>query len=162
MRMARKLELRLGRAGDAHEIGAMSRVLIERGLGWSWTPSRVARHIRDAESVVLVAETGGRLAGFAIMRFGTEHAHLDLLAVRPEHRRRGIGNQLLGWLEESALVAGISLIYLEVRASNHAAQAFYRKLGFERFRRVAGYYCGRETAVCMARDLWSTVDRTRS
>lgn len=160
--MLTKVEIRLARRRDASEIGIMSRNLIEQGLGWSWTPERITRHIREPESVVLVAQAGERLAGFAIMRFAEEHAHLDLLAVRPEMRRLGMGRRLLDWLNESALVAGISLVYLEVRADNREARDFYQRLGFKNFKQIPGYYSGRETAICMARDLWCGSDKTRS
>ncbi len=89
------------------------------------------------------------------MRFGEEEAHLDLLAVRPKYRRAGVGRRLMEWLEKSAVVAGISVIYLEVRENNKQAQAFYRKLGYCRVTRLPGYYLGRESAISMGRDLWS-------
>ena len=142
---------------DAPRLAAMSRDLVELGLGWSWVPSRIASHVRAPESVVLVAREKARIAGFAIMRFAVEDAHLDLLAVRPAYRRTGIGRGLIAWLEKSALVAGISVVYLEVRAGNDAARSFYEKLGYRPIKRLPGYYDGRETAVRMARDLWCTV-----
>ena len=40
---------------DALGIARMSRDLIETGLGWSWTATRVLRSIRDPETLVLVA-----------------------------------------------------------------------------------------------------------
>ena len=151
-----QIDIRLATAGDAALLAAMSRDLVEVGVGWSWVPARIARHIRSPESVVLVAQGASCVAGFAIMRFGTEEAHLDLLAVRPPFRRAGIGRQLIDWLEESALVAGVSLIYLELRAGNDTALRFYKSLGYCHVKRVPGYYGGRETAICMARDLWSS------
>lgn len=152
--MAIDIEFRLARIAEAGHLAIMSRDLVETGLGWSWTPSRVARHIRSRESTVLVAMCQGRIAGFAIMRFGNEEAHLDLLAVKPGYQRAGVGRLLLEWLEESALVAGVSIIYLEVRAGNAAAQRFYESLGYRRVRQLHGYYRGTEAAVCMAIDLW--------
>lgn len=139
---------------DAPHLATMSRDLVELGLGWSWTPSRIAWHVRALESVVLVARENPRIAGFAVMRFGYEDAHLDLLAVRPAYRRAGIGRGLMAWLEKSALVAGISVIRLEVRATNEGARSFYDKLGYRPMQRIRGYYDGRETAVRMAKDLW--------
>ena len=160
--MAEDLELRLARGADAPWLAAMSRDLVELGLGWSWVPSRIVRHIRAPESVVLVAQCTTRIVGFAVMRFDVEEAHLDLLAVKPAYRRAGVGRKLIAWLEESALVAGISMIYLEVRAGNDSARAFYEKLGYRRIHRVSGYYGGREAAICMARDLWcSTMTNTK-
>ena len=151
-----EIALRLASVVDAPRLAAMSRELVEMGLGWSWIPSRIARHIRLPESVVLVAQHGERLVAFAIMRFGVDEAHLDLLAVMPKYRRSGIGRKLISWMEQSALTAGISVVYLEVRAGNEAARTFYESLGYCRVKRVRGYYGGRETAVCMARDLWSS------
>lgn len=151
------ISLRLARPGDAGAIAEMSRDLIEQGLGWSWTRSRVERSIAGASTVVLAAEesrpAAGRLAGFAIMYFGDDHGHLSLLAVRPERQRGGIGRQLVGWLEESALVAGIGTIRLELRASNRAGRRFYERLGFAEVARVAAYYGGVEDAIRMAREI---------
>lgn len=152
--MHKAIEIRLATARDAAHLATMSRDLIEQGLGWSWTAPRIARHVRSPESVVLVAETDGYVLGFAIMRFGDEEGHLDLLAVKPGNRRLGVGRWLVEWLEQSALVAGISVIYLEVRAGNTGARRFYEKLGFQSIKCVPGYYSGRETAVCMGIDLW--------
>jgi len=152
--MAIDIQFRLAKVTEAGHLAVMSRDLVETGLGWSWTPSRITRHIRSPESIVLVANCRSRIAGFAIMRFGSEEAHLDLLAVKPDYRRAGVGRMLIEWLEESALVAGVSIIYLEVRADNSAAQRFYESLGYRRVRQLQGYYRGTETAVCMAIDLW--------
>jgi len=153
--MSNEVEIRLARVVDAPQLAVMSRDFVEIGLGWSWVPSRIAGHIRSSESVVLVAQCATRIVAFAVMRFGDEEAHLDLLSVKPAFRRTGIGRRLISWLEESALVAGVSVIYLEVRAANESARAFYASLGYCCVTCVHGYYGGRETAVCMARDLWS-------
>jgi len=152
--MSNEIDIRLATVADAANLAAMARDLVELGLGWSWTGSRIIRHIRSSASVVLVAQRGKRIIAFAIMRFGEEEAHLDLLAVMPNDRRTGNGRRLIEWLEKSALVAGVSVIYLEVRDNNKDAQAFYEKLGYRRVTRLPGYYRGRESAICMARDLW--------
>jgi ribosomal-protein-alanine N-acetyltransferase len=132
----------------------MSRDLIESGLGWTWTGERVVRSIRNPESTVLSARLGPRVVGFAIMYFGMEFAHLNLIAVTPEQQGRCIGRSLLSWLEESALTAGISVVYLEVRAANRGAQQFYQRVGYQSVARLPRYYGGRETAIRMAHDLW--------
>ncbi len=141
---------------DAAELAAMSRDLVETGLGWSWTPSRVTRNIRSPDNVVLKANNRQRIVGFAFMYFGREEARLNLLAVRPECRRAGVGRRLIRWLEESALVAGTSVVYLELRADNEGAKAFYEKLGYRQVGYLPGYYSGRESALRMGRDLWSS------
>ena len=93
------------------------------------------------------------LAGFAIMYFAAEHAHLNLLAVRPSNQRRGVGRALIEWLEKSARLAGISSVYLEVRSQNMPARRFYRQLDYVEFEEIRGYYNRLETAVRMKHDL---------
>jgi ribosomal-protein-alanine N-acetyltransferase len=147
-------KLRLARFADADRIALMSRELIEVGLsGWSWDPQRVGRAIRARNTMVVVVEVGSHLIGFGILQFGDTRAHLSLLAVDAAYQRCGIARQMLNWLEEAALVAGIETINLELRAINGAAQNFYRALGFKEMGYVPGYYHGVETALRMARDI---------
>lgn len=151
--MVQDVELKLAKLDDAKRIGAMSRDLIERGLPWSWSAARITKHIRCPDSVVLTAWIEGQLVGFAIMHFLDESAHLNLLAVDPCYRRLGIGRRLIEWLEESARVAGTFIVSLEVRVSNRGARGFYRKLAYQEIVDIPGYYCGREAALRMSRDL---------
>lgn len=153
--MSRKVDISvtLAAPADAAPIAAMSRELIEAGLPWSWTPERVARNLRQPETLVLTARDGERLAGFAIMQFGDERAHLSLFAVRPDYQRQGIGRRMLEWLTESALTAGIASVHLELRETNLNARHFYLKQGFAETMRISGYYRGIETAVRMLREI---------
>src|SRR5450631_2298833 len=155
--------LALAVATDAGEIAQMSRDLIEQGLTWSWTPARVQHFISGSDSSVVVArrerrgEPGRRaarcIAAFAIMHFGDDVAHLNLLAVAPQHRRQGLGRQLMDWLTLTAIEAGVFRINLEVRTQNDEARAFYESLGFDPVGVVQGYYQGREAALRMSRRL---------
>ena len=147
------IELGFASPGDAPGIALLARDLIEAGLGWGYRAQRIVELIRDPETVTLVARARTRQVGFAVMRFGDERAHLILLAVEPAHQRRGIGRRMVDWLVESARVAGMSSIHVELRASNAPAFEFYRALGFVETFRVPGYYRGRETAVRMLRML---------
>lgn len=154
------IAIRLAAPADARDIALMSRDLIEDGLGWRYDAARVTRLLRQRETVALVASgpepsrmpallrpAGAPahphpLAGFAIMEFGEERAHLVLLAVRPSQRRHGVGRRLVEWLVDSARTAGIASLHLELRASNLAARAFYRAMGFSETVEVPGYYRG--------------------
>jgi [ribosomal protein S18]-alanine N-acetyltransferase len=147
------IELGLANDSDAPHLAVLARDLIETGLGWGYRPHRIAALIHERETVTLVARGRARPLGFAITRFGDERAHLILLAVQPAHQRRGVGRRLVEWLVHSALVAGMSSIHVELRASNAPALAFYRSLGFSETFRVPGYYRGRETALRMIRML---------
>lgn len=154
--MSVTLEIAPARAADAATIADMSRQLVEVGLPWTWTPARVARHLQHADSLVITARmttATASPAAFAIMHFGDETAHLNLLAVHSQWQRRGIGRRLLTWLEHTAITAGTFTITLEVRARNPVALLFYRSLGFAETGRVPRYYSGREDALRMSKDL---------
>lgn len=131
----------------------MANWLIETGLAPTWTVHRVLWHIRDRDSLVLVAREQRSLVGFAVMQFGEISAHLGLLGVVPSRHRNGVGRRLLNWLERSAAIAGTFLVQLEVRESNQVARDFYASLGYREVGLVRGYYQGCESAVQMNRDL---------
>ena len=116
--------LRLAHISEAATIAGMSRLHIEHGLRWRWTPNRVKQSIRDPETVALVATIDGVIIGFAIMKFGDVEAHLHLLAVDPRCRRKGIGRAMIAWLEKSCDTAAMHEIRLELRASNQEAREF--------------------------------------
>jgi len=149
--------IRLARPLDAQRMARLSRDLIESGLGWSWTPKRVLRSLQRPDTCSIVADVDVPLAGFAIMEFLDEHAHLSLLAIDRQHQRRGIGRNLVEWLEASAVTAGIGIVYVEAREGNQAARDFYRTLGYREMFRRAGYYRGREAASRMGHNLRRTV-----
>ncbi len=141
------------RRDDAPRLAQMSQQFVESGLRPAWGPMRIDWHVRDADSVVLTARYAHAIAGFAIMRYADETAHLNLLAVHPAHRRRGLARGLLTWLEESALTAGTFTVGLELRAGNAAARAFYAALGYQETGEIPGYYQSVETAIRLRRDV---------
>lgn len=145
-------EIRLARPDDATRLAMMSRDYIEGGLGWGWTPARVAHSIRDRATNVVVAESGTDLIGFGIMKYLDDDAHLLLFAVRPEYRGQGVGSRLLAWLESTATTAGIELIFLEARTTNAAARAFYAARGYRELVVLPRYYRS-EDAVRIGKDL---------
>ena len=139
--------IELATGADASVIAGLSRDAIEQGLGWSWTAPRVLKALRDDSTNVIVTRRHGEVAGFAIMKYGDETAHIVLLAVTAAHRRCGIGTALLRWLETTARIGGITTIQLEARANNHEARAFYQQLGFNEIGVRVSYYRGVEDAV---------------
>jgi ribosomal-protein-alanine N-acetyltransferase len=147
------ITVQLAARGDAQAIAILSRDLIECGLGWEYRAERIRALIAASDTVALAARDGDRVMGFAIMTFGDEHSHLVLMAVRPAGQRRGIARRMTQWLMDTALVAGIASIHLELRAQNKDGFAFYRALGFSETLRLPGYYRGRETAIRMIRVL---------
>ena len=147
------VKLGLARLGDAPRIAAMSRDLIETGLPWTWTPKRVAAHIKERENLAVIATVERELVGFVLAQFGAERVHLALLSVAEARRRQGVGRRLVRWIEESAVVAGLFLMRLEVRATNRQARRFYATLGYTESGVIPLYYSGMEDAIQFSRDL---------
>jgi ribosomal protein S18 acetylase RimI-like enzyme len=56
---------------------------------------------------------------------------------------------MVSWLLDTARVAGMVSVHLELRAGNRAALGLYRKLGFAQTLMLAGYYEQREAALRM-------------
>lgn len=149
-------DIGLATADDAARIALMSRDLVERGLGWRWTPPRVLRAIRDpAINAAVARDAAGGFVGFGLMRYKDDEAHLLLLAVAAARQRKGLGIAVMAWLEQTALIAGIGYVYLEARASNDVARAFYRKLGYREVERVRGLYSNAEDGIRLAKDLYA-------
>ncbi len=68
--------------------------------------------------------------GFTVASLLPPQAELESIAVAAGSQRRGLGRMLFDALISELRAAGVIEITLEVRASNHAALAFYRRAGF--------------------------------
>lgn len=149
------IPIRLATLDDAADIAAMSRDLIEQGLGWKWTQARVRDSLRNPDTNVAVMRDGSGLLAFGIMSYREDAAHLLLFAVRASHQRRGLGTEVLHWLEEVARTAGIDRIFVECRRDNPAARNFYGENGYHEFVISKGYYGGVEDAIRLEKRLGS-------
>ncbi len=145
---------------DVIEIGELSKKYIEYDLGWYYTPENLKKLIKNKVKNVVVARKGKKLVGFGIMTYQEEQANLDLLAVKLFYRRRGIGKQIVKWLEEVALTAGIFNVFVQVRAINGGAIKFYKKLGFQIIDEKSGYYRRQETGVIMSKNIRAMINAT--
>ncbi len=77
-----------------------------------------------------VVETEGHVVAMLVLWFIVDEAHIATIAVHPEFRRQGIGEQILLHALLAAQNEGARRAFLEVRAGNTGAQAMYRKYGF--------------------------------
>jgi GNAT superfamily N-acetyltransferase len=62
---------------------------------------------------------------------GSRHAHIFLLYVVPEHRRRGVGTAVMKYVENWATHRGDRQIGLQVFSSNSPALNLYNQLGYQ-------------------------------
>ena len=114
---------------------------------WGW--DAYYKELQSPEDVIMLvahndpaesASDESAVAGFIISRLVAGELHINNVAIRPEWRRRGIATQLL----EAVLSEGrghcARLAFLEVREGNAAAQALYRRCGFQVTGRRKRYY----------------------
>ena len=109
--------------------------------GIAFTRAQIAAFLELESLEGIVAESKGRLVGFAIgylRRPGL--GGVLTLDVEPEQRRRGVGRALFAELLARLERAGASEVRLEVDVRNTGAQAFYRSFGFRKLGRIPDYY----------------------
>ena len=97
-----------------------------------WSEESIRKDVE--ENVVarwLVLDDGeGNVLAYAGMWFVLDEAHVCNVAVHPDHRRKGYGMQVFSELEKLAMENSMSMMTLEVRRSNIAAQNLYHACGF--------------------------------
>jgi ribosomal-protein-alanine N-acetyltransferase len=137
---------------DLEQVQAIDRASFS--LPW---PESAFRYelLENPRSLLWVAEVNGQgdlsiVVGVIVVWMVLDEAHIATLAVRPDYRRRGIGERLLATALVGAALGGAQMATLEVRANNSAAQALYERFRFEVVgRRVHYYRDNNEDAILM-------------
>lgn len=147
--LAEALALAPMQPGDLDEVVAAEKMLFE----FPWSRGNFRDSLVAGYSA-WVCRGGASLVGYAVMMMVVDEAHVLNLSVHPAWQRRGYGRMLLEHLCAVARQMNASSMYLEVRPSNSAARALYRRSGFEVVGHRRGYYPargGREDALVMTR-----------
>ena len=109
-----------------------------------WTVGDYANLATDPLGLLLVAELDKvgppAVAGFAAFHHLSDEAELRNIAVDPAQRRQGVGRELVAEGRRRLLELGVRQLFLEVRASNLAAQRLYLSAGFRLHSRRREYY----------------------
>ena len=106
-----------------------------------WTLDQLRSQLSDDRHVFLaaVAESGAVL-GYVGMHCVAGECYIDNVAVFPHARRKGVAAALLEDLVTWARAEACAFVTLEVRPSNTAAIALYKKFGFEEVGRRKRFY----------------------
>ncbi|MFB3738000.1 MAG: GNAT family N-acetyltransferase [Candidatus Velamenicoccus archaeovorus] len=113
---------------------------------WDTYLSRIADvGERHGRTCVLVAVEAGRVFGSVTLELdgrtepdeedrplAPDEAHVRMLGVHPEHRRRGIARRLMDACMDEARKAGRTRLTLNTTQRMQAAQRMYEALGFRR------------------------------
>ena len=98
----------------------------------------------------VVVREDGRAIAYAGVWFILDEGHITNIAVHPDRRGRGYGEMVTKAMIQLAADSGMSVMTLEVRRSNKAAQNLYHKLGFIDVGYRKRYYENSEDALIMA------------
>jgi len=120
-------------------------------------------HQRFPETFI-VAEEDGKIVGYIMCRIEVglpsfrlggliRKGHVVSIAVLPHDRRKGVAQALMTTAMEGMRYYNAKQCYLEVRVTNAAGVALYKKLGFDVSRTSNGYYSDGEDAYVMTKKL---------
>jgi ribosomal-protein-alanine N-acetyltransferase len=105
-----------------------------------WLEEDFLRCLRQRNCIGMVAEYDERVVGFMVYELHKDQLHVLNFSVRPDVRRRGIGQQMVNKLIGKLSRRGRNRIVLEIRETNLAAQMFFKNLGFRAVSVLRDYY----------------------
>jgi ribosomal-protein-alanine N-acetyltransferase len=123
---------------DLDQVIAIDRVSFS--LPWPERSFRFELTDNPAARCWVVEAEDHRVIAMLVLWVIVDEAHVATIATKPEYRRQGIAEHLMVHALRSAREEGAKSAFLEVRESNTAAQAMYRKYGFVETGRRPHYY----------------------
>ena len=107
----------------------------------------------DAGNSSIVLKKENIILGYAFFSIVATDSHLLNIAVSKNYQGKGYGRKILEKVIRQSSVLGATVIFLEVRISNHKAINFYEKFGFKRDAIRYEYYEGtpKEDALLMSK-----------
>ena len=140
------LEIRKMQQQDLPEVARIEKEIFSK----PWSQQGFADSMEQEGTCYLVACVKGKVAGYCGFLQVLDEADITNVAVDAAYRRCKAGETMLLELMEHGRKRGVRAFTLEVRESNRAAQALYRKLGFESVGIRKNFYdAPKENAVIM-------------
>ncbi|EMA53720.1 GNAT family N-acetyltransferase [Halococcus salifodinae] len=109
----------------------LSRETARDGVEEWYDADRLAAEIESDDALVPVADSGDEVVGFAHAVEDEGGGAILRLYVAPEHRREGVGGDLLDHTHEAFGERGAEQVRAMVLAENEPGNEFYRRHGFE-------------------------------
>ena len=141
-------------SADLGTLSALERACFDE----PWTTSTLAAALSEGKYVILLArDERSTLAvsafGYAIGWNVGEEAELARVGVHALMRGQGFGKKITDELLAAFRAREVKIVFLEVRITNIAALALYKKCGFAEVGQRPNYYADGETAIIMRADL---------
>lgn len=118
-----------------------------------WSEKGMKEELALSQAHYYVAEEDGEILGFAGYWLIIDEAEIMKVAVKKQHRGKGIGDALIKAMIEDSVSLGAKKILLEVREGNTPARKLYEKHGFISYATRERYYQGGENAVLYKKNL---------
>ena len=132
--------------------------LDQRSLGGLWNQEQWNSELTEERRPGIGLWREGTLVAMASGWLVVDELHITVVAVDPLQRRQGLGRQVLQALLSHGQRQGAERATLEVAASNTAAVALYRALGFCDAGIRRGYYRNGDDALIQWMRLATVVD----
>ena len=118
-----------------------------------WSEQVFVDELRQPGRSYVVAVDAGMVVGYGGMMVVIDEAHITTMAVAESHRGRKLGTRLMLHLARRAVHASARHLTLEVRPSNHQAQALYRLFGMGPVGVRKDYYIDEDALIMWANDI---------
>jgi len=140
MNAAAGLELRPMVVGDVDDVYALECSVFPH----PWSRANFVDSLASGYDAWVLKEPGGALAGYFLLMYALDEAHLLDVAVAAGRHGAGLGRYLLDRIAARARAQDMASILLEVRPSNVRALEVYRRYGYAEIGRRKGYYPAHE------------------
>jgi ribosomal-protein-alanine N-acetyltransferase len=126
---------------DVDEVHALER----RVFPHPWSRANFMDSLSSGYDAWVLREPGeGALAGYFLVMYAVDEAHLLDVAVSGERQGSGLGRFLLDRIATRSRAMGMTSVLLEVRPSNERALQVYGRYGYTQIGRRKGYYPAHE------------------
>ncbi len=112
----------------------------DESFEFPWLEEDFIRCLRQRNCIGMVAEHEDQVVGFMIYELHKTRIHVLNFAVGADHRRCGVGSQMIAKLLAKLSTQRRSRVVLEVRETNLGAQLFFRENGFRAVSVLRAYY----------------------
>ncbi len=121
----------------------------------AWSAGQFKEEFAKAPNTAhyIAAEFEGKLIAYAGIFYVADVADIHTITVASDHRRKGIGRELLKRLIDWARVKKAQAVMLEMRLGNDQARPLYESFGFVEISKRENYYGPGLTAVVMRKEL---------
>jgi ribosomal-protein-alanine N-acetyltransferase len=135
-----QLALRPMVVGDVDEVHALECSVFPH----PWSRANFMDSLASGYDAWVLRDPAGGLAGYFLLMYALDEAHLLDVAVAAPLHGRGVGRYLLDRIADRARAERMASILLEVRPTNTRALQVYQRYGYAEIGRRKGYYPAHE------------------